>query len=71
MAQNKYSVRLARRADKMLLAHTEFLAKVNISVAHRLLIDFKKIKDKLAENPFFPDDTKHCLLLRKTRAFFN
>jgi len=54
MAQ-KYNVILARRADRMLLSHTEFLARVSPSAARRLLADFRKATKQLAENPLmFP-----------------
>ena len=55
MAQNKYSVSLARRADRMLLTHTEFLSRVSPAAARRLLADFKKITGLIADNPLqFP-----------------
>jgi len=55
MTKKKYSVILAERADKMLLLHTAFLARVSPPAARRLLADFKKVKHSLVENPFkFP-----------------
>jgi plasmid stabilization system protein ParE len=55
MAREKYNVTLAGRADKMLIAHTEFLARVSLAAARRLLTDFRKATKLLAENPFqFP-----------------
>jgi len=55
MAQKKYSDTLARRADRMILMHTEFLSRVSPSAARRLLADFKKVTGLIAENPFrFP-----------------
>ena len=52
MALKTYNVILARRADGMLLAHTEFLAKVSPAVARKLLTDFKKAIERIANNPF-------------------
>jgi len=37
MAKRKYNVTLARRAQRMLLAHTEFLSRVSVTAARRLL----------------------------------
>jgi len=55
MAQKKYNVSLARRADRMLLTHTEFLSQVSPAAARRLLADFKKITGLIADNPLrFP-----------------
>ena len=55
MAQRKYSVRLARRAEKMMLLHTEFLARVSVVAARRLLEDFNKVTKFLEDDPFsFP-----------------
>lgn len=47
----KYTVRLARRADEMLLSHTEFLAQVDIGAARNLIIDFKEMTEFLADSP--------------------
>ena len=55
MKNQKYNITLARRADRMLIMHTEFLARVSTSAARRLLADFKKVTRLLADNPFqFP-----------------
>ena len=55
MKREKYKVLLADRADKMLLKHTEFLARVSLVAARRLLVGFKKVTNFLAENPLqFP-----------------
>ena len=55
MAQQKYRVVIARRADRMLLSHTEFLARVSPAAARRLLVDFKKAMRLLSNNPtLFP-----------------
>ena len=59
MARKKYEVILSRRADKMLLSHAEFLARISSNAARRLLADFRKVTDMLADNPFlfpFADD---------------
>jgi len=47
-----YKVILSRRADNMLVAHTEFLAKVSPNAARRLLADFRKATNALAASPF-------------------
>jgi len=50
-----FEVILSRRSDKMLLSHTEFLARVSPAAARKLLSDFKKVTKKLTDNPFqFP-----------------
>lgn len=55
MAHKKYNIILARRADRMLISHTDFLAQVSPSAARRLLGSFRKIMNLLADNPFqFP-----------------
>ena len=55
MAREKFKVLLADRAAKMLLTHTEFLSRVSLIAARRLLTDFKKVTSSLAENPLrFP-----------------
>ena len=51
MAHNKYNVTLARRVERMLMAHTEFLSRVSVAAARRLLVDFKKKTRLLAANP--------------------
>ena len=48
----KYNVILSRRADHMLISHTEFLARVSSPAARRLLVDFRKVKKVLEETPF-------------------
>ena len=55
MAHKKYNIILARHAERMLLSHTKFLTKVSPSAAKRLLEDFRKVINSLANNPFqFP-----------------
>ena len=46
-----YRVELSRRADNMLISHTEFLARVSPNAARRLLIDFKKATNILKTVP--------------------
>ena len=79
----KYNVSLARRADIMLLLHTEFLARVSLAAARRLLTDFKRINARLADNPYQfpfaddldvpgipPDTYRKCLFSRRYKALF-
>ena len=51
MTRKKYNVIIAERADKMLLAHTQFLAKVSIPATRKLVADFKTIMNNLKKNP--------------------
>lgn len=48
----KYTVIVAGRADKMLLRHTEFLARVSIPAAKLLLKAFDELICNLEENPY-------------------
>ena len=83
MAQKTYSITIARCADKMLLSHTEFLIRVSHAAARRLLFDFRKTIERLAENPFqfpFADELdapgiplkvyRKCLLENRYKALF-
>jgi len=83
MPPNKYNVILARRADNMLLIHTEFLARVSPTAARNLLTDFKKAMSFLAYNPFqypFADELdvlsiplntyRKCLFGKRYKALF-
>ena len=83
MTPKNYDVVIARRAEKMLLSHTEFLARVSTSAARRLFADFKKVMGSLSENPFqFPfadeldapdipiDTYRKCLLEKRYKALF-
>ena len=55
MAKKKHNVILADRADSMLIMHTKFLAQVSPNAAHRLLSEFKSVRQKLIEDPLqFP-----------------
>jgi len=51
MTRKKYKVILAEHADRMLLAHTEFLARVSIPAARKLICEFKDLKNNLSINP--------------------
>ena len=83
MATKKYNVILAKRADIMLLLHTDFLARASPNAARRLISDFKKVKLRLADNPFqfpFADDMdvsgiktetyRKCLFSERYKALF-
>ena len=51
----KYNVIFSRRSDKMLLSHTEFLARISPAAARKMLAEFNKLAARLAENPLlFP-----------------
>ena len=50
---SKYNVIIAKRADKMLLLHAEFLSKVSLPAARKLLKEFKEVIVNMEENPFF------------------
>jgi len=52
MTRKKYNVILSRRADRMLIMHTEFLTQASIAAAIKLLNDFKKAINYLSDNPF-------------------
>jgi len=51
MTRKKHKVIIAERADKMLLSHTEFLARVSTTAARKLITDFKNIMNNLSMNP--------------------
>ena len=83
MAKKDYEVIVARRADRMLLTHTEFLAQVSSVAARRLLVDFKKISKQLSDNPYqfpyadeldvpgIPQKTyRKCLFEKRYKALF-
>ena len=83
MAIKKYNVILAKRADIMLLLHTEFLARASSFAARRLISDFIKAKNKLAKNPFqfpfadeidapgiTPEVYRKCLFFGRYKALF-
>ena len=83
MAQKKYSVRLAQRADRMLLSHTEFLARVSLAAARRLLADFKKATRLLSDDPLIfpfadeldvpgipPETYRKCVFEKRYKAIY-
>jgi hypothetical protein len=47
----EYNVDLSRRAERMLLQHTEFLARVSPVSARRFIRSSKVVKNKLADDP--------------------
>jgi len=51
MTRKKYNVILAEQADRMLLLHIEFLARVSTTAARKLISDFKNLKKKLSLDP--------------------
>ena len=51
MKKNKYNVELSQRAERMLLQHTEFLARVSLPAARKLISSTKDVEAKLSENP--------------------
>ena len=55
MARKRYNVEVSQRAERMLLQHTEFLARVSPAAARKLISTIKDVYAKLAENPYqFP-----------------
>ncbi|MDR0425154.1 MAG: type II toxin-antitoxin system RelE/ParE family toxin [Clostridiales Family XIII bacterium] len=83
MAPQNYRVRLARRADEMLLSHTEFLAQVSPAAACRLLADFRKTTKLLADTPCMfpfadeldvpgipPETYRKCVFDRRYKAIY-
>ena len=54
----EYQVLVSPRAERQLLLHVRFLAKVSRPAAKRLRLGFGKIIDRLEENPWqFPMET--------------
>jgi plasmid stabilization system protein ParE len=49
---SEYEVILSRRAENMIIAHTEFLARVSPNAARKLLMDFRKVIKVLKVTPF-------------------
>jgi len=83
MNEIKYTLVVAPRADKMLLEHTKFLAKVSIPAAKRLLADFEKSIERISTNPHMfpyldentvlgitPKTYRSCLLGTRYRIIF-
>ena len=59
MPSRKYKIQTSHRADRMMLLHVEFLSRVSISAARRLIASFKKTESLIASNPLifpFADD---------------
>jgi plasmid stabilization system protein ParE len=83
MTKNNYCINLSRRAEGMLLQHTEFLARVSPAAARRLISSSKEAKNKLADNPYqfpFADELdvpgippktyRKCLFAGRYKALF-
>jgi len=83
MEEARFDVRLANRADSMLLAHTEFLARVSPSAARKLLSEFRSVQKMLAEDPYMfpyadeqdvpgipPEIYKKCMFFGRYKALF-
>ena len=68
----KYNVVIARRADEMLLRHTEFLSRVSLPAARKLLSAFEEVIGNLEENPFLYqiDDDSNLPEGKYRRALF-
>jgi plasmid stabilization system protein ParE len=83
MARKKYNIKLASRADKMMLSHTEFLAKASPDAARKLLAEFKKAIKRIDDNPLqfpfadeidvpgiLPRTYRKCLIRQRYKALF-
>ena len=83
MRKRKYSVELSRRAERMLLSHTEFLARVSPAAARRLVSSLREVKVRLADNPYQfpcadeldvpgipPETYRKCLFYGRYKALF-
>ena len=81
--QKRYQVKVARRADIMLLSHTEFLAQVSSMAARKLLAEYKKTVSQIADDPYrFPyadeldapgiplETYRKCTFYRRYKALF-
>ena len=68
----KYKVIFSRRSDEMLLRHTEFLSRVSIPAARKLLAAFKELIGNLEDNPFLyqVDDDPNLPSGKYRRALF-
>jgi len=79
----KYNVTVSENARIMLLEHIDFLARISIEAAERLMSQFDRIVERIADNPFqFPiaDDLdvpyippklyRKCLFERRYKALF-
>ena len=83
MAKRKFNVDLSRRAEMMLLQHTEFLARVSPTAARRLINSSNEVKVRLADNPYQfpfadgldvpgipPETYRKCLFAGRYKALF-
>jgi len=83
MTFSKYDVRLASRADRMLLAHTDFISRINTTAGRKLLSEFRNAVSKLSEYPFLfpfaddldapgipPETYRKCLFYGRYKAIF-
>ena len=81
--QSKYKVQIAWRADNMLLLHVEFLTQLSPKAARMLILEFKKAKNRLSDNPFqfsfadeldvpgiTPEKYRKCLFSGRFKAIF-
>ena len=79
----KYKLQTIPRADSMLALHVDFLTKASLEAGRRLLTSFKKMTDRLADNPFqfpFADDQdapgmppkvyRKCLFEKRYKVIF-
>lgn len=51
MAEKKYRVIVASRAEVMLLRHVDFLARVSVAAARKLVSEYRSSLTKLKKNP--------------------
>lgn len=59
---SKYAVIVSRNADQMLVRHTQFLARVSVPAARRMVREFASLLDALERNPLqFPLDEDYNL----------
>ena len=83
MTHSKYDVRLANRADRMLLAHTEFISRISTSAGRKLLSEFRSAESRLSEDPYLfpfaddldvpgipPETYRKCLFYGRYKAIF-
>jgi len=55
MTRQRFNVIISKRAERMLLQHTEFLARVSTTAARKLIKSSEGIEVRLSDNPFqFP-----------------
>ena len=83
MASGKYRVILSRRSDRMLIAHTEFLARISPAAARKLLAAFHAAASSIADDPLkypYADDFdaagipremyRKCIFYERYKALF-